>query len=280
MKHLPYLLTILLYLSLHTPLEAQTKRETRTFQQINDSILQEADKLYMYEQAFTQTVKWIDGDRRMRSRSGEVHVISRNDSIIALIMDAKSTQKVISEVYYYSSEDAGEINPVERPLAEEELHFIDMKALVMRNVQSKYSFTNPGKDEFFNPVFIPFTDVVRGKERHLYKLYLLTETTATSTIPFGRDYLYYADEEGKIFYNLQFNQYMPHSVTQEDIDQSQISITYPDREPFITPADIYHFRKYATRYEINRLLVHSTNYGIDFLYDWDRNELNVVMPEE
>lgn len=91
--------------------------------------------------------------------------------------------------------------------------------------------------------------------------------------------MFIATPEGKVIYNLQFNPYMPLPISNEMIETTLASIEYPEREPYITPTDIYLFNKYGAAKGLNILQVNSTAFGIIFQYDWDREELNVMMPE-
>ena len=257
------------------------KKDNRTFQQISDSILAEAHTIYRYDKAFTMAMNAIEANKKLRKSAGEILVMPKNDTIYSLVFSAEKPEMLVAEMKFgMALEDSAVMAVSNRAASEEELAFYDLKHLVMSNVQAKYDVVFGDKETYLNPIFIPFKDKIGSKEIQLYKLYLTTETNASNTIPFGQDYLFIAKEDGGIFYNLQFNPYMPLPISYEMVENTVIDIEYPKREPYVTPTDIFLFSKYGTAKGLNTLRVKSTAFGVIFQYDWDRDELNVLMPEE
>lgn len=257
------------------------QKDTRTFEQINDSIMREARTIYKYDKAFTMSMQAIEANRKLRKSAGEILVMPKNDTIYALVFSQDKPEMLVAEMKFASDvSDSSAMAISNRPATEEELNFYDLKHTVMNNVQAKYDLNYGDKETYLNPIFFPFTEKIRGKEFQLYKLYLTTESHASNTIPFGQDYMYIADPEGKIIYNLQFNPYMPLPISYEMVETTVAEIEYPEREPYITPTDIFLFNKYGVDKGLNSLNVTSTAFGIIFRYDWDRDELNVLMPEK
>ncbi|MGV4332305.1 hypothetical protein [Ornithobacterium rhinotracheale] len=273
MKNLYYFLFILFgFLSVFAQ-----KRDTRTFQQIGDSIVREADLLYRYDRAFFRTNDSINYLRSLLKNAGEILCYQRNDSIIALITDAKIPNKVLASFDFAYAEDAPNINLHERYMNAEESNFLDMKHKIMAQVQNNYDIAQMEKGQYYNPVFIPFKEKIKGVPMQLYKLYLLTENQERNHIPFGQDYLFYANPEGKVIYNLQFNTFNPVPVTQEIVDKSLVALAYPEREPYLLPTDVMLFKKYGRFFKLNTLKVKSTAYDVWFVYTDDRSTVDVVM---
>lgn len=256
-------------------------QDNRSFEQINDSILAEAHLIYKYDKAFTMANNAVEANRKLNKTAGEILVMPKNDTIYSLVFSKENPETLVAEMKFVSSaNDSAAMAVSTRAASQEELDYLEKKHLIMRNIQSKYDVKYAEGDRYMNPIFFPFKEKIRGKEILLYKLYLTTETTASNTIPFGQDYMYIAKEDGDVIYNLQFNPYMPLPITYEMSESTIAEIEYPEREPFITPTDIFLFSKYGTSKGLNTLRVKSTAYGIVFQYDWDRDELNVYMPEE
>lgn len=256
-------------------------QDNRSFEQINDSIMREARMIYKYDKAFTMAMQAIDAHRQLRKTAGEILVLPKNDTLYALVFSKDKPEMLVGEMKFGTDvRDSAAMAISNRAATEKELNFYKLKHTVMNNVQSKYDLNFGDKETYLNPVFFPFKEKIRGKEVLLYKLYLTTETHASNTIPFGRDYMYIADPDGKIIYNLQFNPYMPLPISYEMVETTIANIEYPEREPYITPTDIFLFNKYGAARGLNTLRVKSTAFGIVFQYDWDREELNVLMEEE
>lgn len=255
-------------------------QDNRTFDQINDSIMREARIIYQYDKAFNMASEAIDANRSLRRSAGEILVMPKDDVVHALIFSKSNPESLVAEMKLGENpEDSVAFAVKTRAASEEELDFYHLKHFVMNNVQAKYDLNFGDRDTYLNPIFFPFKEKIRGTEVLLYKLYLTTETNAANMIPFGRDYMFIADSQGSILYNLQFNLYMPMPISTEISETGIVEIEYLEREPYITPTDIYLFNKYGAPRGLNSLRVHSTALGVVFQYDWDRDDLNVLLEE-
>lgn len=254
-------------------------QDNRSFQQINDSILAEAHTIFKYDKAFTMAMNAVEANKKLRKSAGEILVMPKNDTIYSLVFSAENPQMLVAELKFATSvQDSALMAISNRAATEEELDFLDKKHVVMDNVQAKYDVAYGEDERYLNPIFIPFKDKIQGKEIQLYKLYLTSETNASNTIPFGQDYLFIAREDGNVFYNLQFNTYMPVSISYEMVENETVQIEYPEREHYMTPTDIYLFSKYGAAKGLLYFRVIS-NYlgGAIFHYDWGRDTLDLVM---
>ncbi|MDO5656050.1 MAG: hypothetical protein Q4G27_07925 [Flavobacteriaceae bacterium] len=257
-------------------------QDNRSFQQINDSILAEAHLIYKYDKAFTMAMNAVEANRKLSKSAGEILVMPKNDTIYSLVFDKENPKAIVAEMKFnISTEDSALMAVSTRAAKEEELVYLDLKHKIMANIQSKYSVDYGKGNEYLNPIFFPFTEKIRGQEIQLYKFYLTTETSAANTIPFGRDYMFIAKEDGSVIYNLQFNTYMPVTISQDMLESETVEITYPEREHYMTPTDIFLFTKYGAPKGISFFRVVSTYLANSiFHYDWERDTLDVVMPEE
>ncbi|MXV37331.1 hypothetical protein GO491_01375 [Flavobacteriaceae bacterium Ap0902] len=255
---------------------SQTK-DTRTFQQINDSILREAHLIYRFDKAFTTTAANIDAHRELRRTAGEIVIMPKNDKLHALVFSKETKTQIVGEMFFNEYIDSTSLITVSRPATADEMKLREVKHTVMSGVQAKYEVIYGGDDTYLNPIFIPYKEKIRDKNVQLYKFYLTTETNKANTIPFGRDYMFIAKEDGSIFYNLQFNLYMPVVISQEIAEKQSVTIEYPEREHYITPTDMYLFAKYGAPKDLFNLRVLSNYLGVYFDYNWDRETLDVVM---
>lgn len=253
------------------------KKDNRTFQQINDSILLEAQLLYKFDKAFVSAMQAVNLDRKLNNKAGEILIMPKKDTIFAIIMDKEKPDFMLGKIRFEYSEDSAYIDEEYRMLNAEEKAFHTIKHKIMNDVQAQYEIDTSGDYTYLNPVLIPFKDEINGKLVDLYKFYLITETNEANTIPFGQDYLFYADNTGKVFYYLQFNPYMPLSISEDMLDRGTVTIEYPKREPYITPTDIFLFTKYGTEKGLNYFRVKSTVYDIFFNYNWDRDTLDATL---
>lgn len=274
MKYLFSLITLFLIVCV-------SAQDNRTFEQINDSILREANLITRYDNAFTMTMNAIDSHRKIRKSAGEILVMPKNDTLYSLVFSKDKPEMLIAEMKFgFAVDDSATMAISNRAATEEELNFYDLKHKVMNNIQAKYELNYGDRETYLNPIFIPFKEMIRGKEFQLYKLYLTTETNVSNQIPFGQDYMFIAKEDGNVIYNLQFNPYMPLPISYEMVEMETAEIEYPEREPYITPTDIYLFNKYGAPKGLLYFKVKSTGLGgVMFQYDWDREELNIYMPE-
>ncbi len=266
----------ILFLLLITLECAVFAQDRRSFNQINDSILNEAELIYSYDRAFVQTVDRAEKERKIRKDLGEVITYTKKDTLVSIVLSKENPENVIAEYRYGYVEDEP-IKAIKRrhvSAYEDSLYVI--KHRIMNEIQGKYEIDYPKGEGFLNPIFIPFTDTIRGKPMPLYKFYLTTETRKKGTIPFGQDYLFYADTQGKIFYNLQFNNYMETPISLDISDSGIVELAYPKREPYITPTDIYLFRKYASRYELTTLRVFSEAFEIWYNFDFERATIDLT----
>ncbi|MGI9526665.1 MAG: hypothetical protein ACR2MS_06115 [Weeksellaceae bacterium] len=272
MKNICSIIGILLF----SLLTAQPK-DTRTFEQINDSILKEAHLIYRFDKAFTTMAANIDADRILRKTAGEILIKPEGDKLHALVFTKDSSTQIAGEMTFDAYIDSTSLINVPRPATVDEMNLLTIKHKIMNGVQSKYEITYGDGDTYLNPIFIPYKEKIGAKEVQLYKFYLTTETNQANTIPFGRDYMFIAKEDGSLFYNLQFNNYMPVEITAEITENQLVSIEYPEREHYITPTDMYLFVKYGTPYELLDLRVWSSYLGVFFNYNWDRETLDVTL---
>lgn len=270
-------LFICMFFLLFSVFTVAQKKDNRTFDQINDSILKEAQLIYNYDKAFRQALRTVENDRKLNKKGGEILTYPVGDSLVTIVMNNKNADQVVAEFRYLNPDDSVSAKILDRPIKLEEKSLWNMKQKIMADIQENYTQTEPEKGNYFNPVFIPFKDSIRGQELQLYKFYLLTETTTPGVIPFGRDYLYFADAAGKVYYYLQFNVLMPFAINQTNLDEGFVQIEYPKREPYITPTDIYQFRKYGVPYGLLFLKVKSSAMDIFFIYDYEREGMDITL---
>lgn len=236
-----------------------------------DSIIKEADLLYNYEK-----VAWTSTDlsrslEKVRNDFGGYIIYHSNDTIFASIIDRAQNKRIIK--YSFVTSDINSpfdtnFHPSELTKKEERLLAIKNK-LIDQLSDSKYEIGFP---EGFNPNLILLED------ENEYKLYIIMGTNESNIIPFGNDYLFWADLKGNIktwkkFHSrlIPIQSKMPTGETITSATHSHLRST-----PYITATDICTFRLYSPFTEITELKVYSPALGKFMKYDIVNNTIEML----
>lgn len=248
--------------------------DTRTFKEINDSLMKEAGILYKFERSKSASEYYLQDHKKVKKNMGRIFVYEKQDTVYNLIISEKEPNKIL---YVYKYIDDYKIptaeEQTERKLDSLETKLIETRDKIISDIQENYELSLPCRKCYYTPVFIPFKDQVGEQYLDLYKMYILVETEEPGEIPLGNDYLFYAKPDGTVFYWLKFNSFNPVPIQFTGEVAPTIEVDYPEREPYITPTDIFIFRKYAELYGLNNFKVNSTNLNIYFLYNAEKNFL-------
>lgn len=228
-----------------------------------DSILIEANILYRYE-----ITAWLATDRALHEEkltkfTGPMIIYPAGESMTASLLDEK--EKSIATYTF----DATFTNPIvtvnSRKLTAEESQLLTMKNTIIEQlVDPKYEVGVPSGFAL-NLVLLP-TD--KG-----YKLYLLTGSSQRAVIPFGNDYLFEADKNGKITKWKKFHSRLVPSQTTMPGGETIVRITHSHLKanPFISATDICTFKLYAPLYNLNEFSVYGG--GHYYLYNLEKDTL-------
>ena len=101
-----------------------------------------------------------------------------------------------------------------------------------------------------------------------YKLYIIAGTSKSDMIPFGNDYIFFADKNGEITSWRKFHSRLIPTMTKYE-GKTVIGIIHSHlvNEPFMTATDICTFRLYGTISGVKKFEVLSTALSKVFTYD-------------
>ena len=238
-----------------------------------DSIVKEADLLYAYEK-----VAWNAGDLAMANKSimknfGGYIVYHHNDTLIATFLNQDQSES-IARYYFLNTELDVPFNTVveQTPVTKEEQKLQDIKVKIVQQLaDDKY-------DVSFYKDFDPNLEII--KENNLYKLYIIMGTTKPDIIPFGNDYLFIADQKGKIISWKKFHStIIPTECTSPDGFKVVSAIhSHLKTTPYMTATDICTFRLYGSFHGMEEFRVLSTALNLIFTYNLKENKISVSNP--
>ena len=105
-------------------------------------------------------------------------------------------------------------------------------------------------------------------------------TTENGIIPFGSDYLFKTNSDGKISEWKKFHSRMIPAYAKGPNGEKVISAIHSHLKstPYITATDICTFRLYGELCGMKEFMVLSTALGVYFKYDIDKNEIETTEP--
>ena len=233
-----------------------------------DSVLTEAHLLYKYEKA-----AWISTDLAMENRTvkkdyGGFFVYEEQGEIRVVILEKKQ-KKCIAEYSFESDfSKPKSVKTENRELSNQEKTLLEVKEKIVENLSDKrYEVTIPNGYST-NLILLPFAEK--------YKLYIIMGTTQRDVIPFGNDYLFIADKNGKIENWQKFHSRMiPGHTKYEGNKVTELTHSHLRTTPLITATDICTFMLYAPLYDIDAFSVYSPAIGKYMKYSLKDNEISV-----
>lgn len=258
-----------LLFAISTTLFSQNEYTELELRRMTDSILSEANLLFKFER-----VAWLATDlskevKKVNKNFGSYFVYQIGDTIRAIVL-SKKTEKVIYELNFINNfRSPHSKSLINRDLTTEEKKLIEVKQSIIRQVIDL-------GEEIYSPdgygLNLVFFEYELG-----YKLYIITGTSQSHIIPFGNDWIFIADKEGKISNWRKFHsRLIPTRVIGPD-GETVISITHSHLmgEPFITATDICTFKLYAPYYDIKTFSVYSPALKRTFTYHFDSDEVEI-----
>ncbi|MDR0437150.1 MAG: hypothetical protein LBH22_02470 [Bacteroidales bacterium] len=227
-------------------------------------ILNEGNLLYKYEKS-----AWVAGDLALKNpivaaEYGDYFTYEENGVIKTIILD-ESRQTCIAEYTFENNfENPKSVKIEKRELSEKEKILIDVQDKISKNIlEGKYEITT-SEGYGLNGVLLPFADK--------YKFYIITGTSLPNIIPFGNDYIFIADLDGKIE---SWQKFPPRfRVLPEGMKVEEMTRTHITDDPLITAADICTFMLYAPLYDIDAFSVISQT-GLKMRYSLKENTIMV-----
>lgn len=233
-----------------------------------DSILAEADELYKHELA-----AWITGDiaAERKLSGGGYCSYRRADTVYSIVFRGDSV--LLSTAF---RGEACCIDTIARPLSAWERRFTAMRNKLVDTVLCG-SFPVWTYEGFrLNPTLIK-----RGER---YELFLTTGTFEERVVPFGNDYLFFADSTGRITGWRQLHRGLlaadfRQKKLRRQLDKGRVKAfvhSHLNAEPLITPTDICLMRLYGPLYGVDTLKVLSPVLGVCFVYSVSKNTVDIV----
>jgi hypothetical protein len=231
-----------------------------------DEIVLEADILFRFEKAARLSVDIAMSNSEVKQTYKDYLVYSTGDSLKAIIIN--NNNKCSYELTFLDDFDKpiNEINKV-RELTLLESKYLLVKSKMIKQVsEPKYKVGCP---EGFELNFILLPD---GKK---YKLYILTGTSQSNIIPFGNDYLFEANEKGKIKKWRKFHSRLipMQTVMKNGMKMISTAHSHLKSEPYITATDICTFRLYGELCGQKEFRVYSTALKLTFKYNLIENSI-------
>lgn len=262
------LLSIIISLISSTLLAQTIKMSEAELKTKLDSVLTEAQLLYKYEKATWVSTDLAIGNRAVKKDWGGYLAYEEHGEIRVIIL-GKGRKNCIAEYSFVSDfNNPKSVTTITRELSNREKTLLKVEEKIVKNLSDKpYKVTIP---DGFKPnlILLPFDEK--------YKLYIIMGTSQRDVIPFGNDYLFIADKNGKIenwqkFHSgmiLGYTTFNGHKVT--ELTHSHLPTT-----PLITATDICTFMLYAPLYEIDAFSVYSPAIGKYMKYSLKDNEITV-----
>ncbi|WP_272151056.1 hypothetical protein [Tenacibaculum aiptasiae] len=247
--------------------------QSDTLQTKLNSILKEADLLYNYEKTAWNASDLLMSKAKLKRNYGGYVIYHSNDTIYASFIDKTQKNRIAKYSFVMANLNKPfDIDTKKSELSNIEQKYLDVKIKIIKQLSDpKYKIGFP---EGFNP------NLVLLKEPQGYKLYILMGTTKPGLIPFGNDYLFHSDLNGKIiewqkFHSRVIPAYskMPNGTVVISAVHSHLKTT-----PYITPTDICTFRLYGNLVGMKEFMVLSTSLGKYFKYNIDTNTIEVTEP--
>ncbi|MBK7712557.1 MAG: hypothetical protein IPJ37_17530 [Bacteroidales bacterium] len=150
-----------------------------------------------------------------------------------------------------------------------EQELLDIKIKIINHLSDKkYEIGFP---QNFNPNF------VLVKEKEEFKLYILMGTPESGVVPFGNDYLFWADSKGAITNWKKFHSRMIPAQSKGPNGEKVVSAIHSHLKttPYITATDICTFRLYGELCEMDEFSVYSPAIGKYFKYRLKENKIEI-----
>jgi len=232
-----------------------------------DSIKKEGNLLYSLENASWNSTDYARDNKKIKKDFGGYLTYQSNDSIKTVILN-KTQNEVIAEYIYLNDNK----KPIKEKIASRILNDSESKLLSVR--QNLFSQLSDAKYEVgvpenfsLNLITIPFGNS--------FKNYLITGSHESGVIPFGNDFLFITDNEGKIIDWKKFHSRLIPQYTSDGNGNYMTMSTHSHlrTSSFISATDICTFKLYAPFTKLDKFSVYSPALKTYFTYDYKKNTL-------
>lgn len=240
-----------------------------TLQTKLNSIIKEADLLYNYEKVAWNATDLLATKRKLKKNFGGYVIYHSNDTIHASFLNKDADKRIAKYSFTTSNIDEPYNSDFEeKTLSKTENELLDIKIKIINQLDNY----EVGFPEGFNP------NLVLIKEMNQYKMYIIMGTNESNVIPFGNDYLFISDMNGKITDWKKFHsRLIPARSEMPGMGKITSAIhSHLRTTPYITATDICTFRLYSEYAGIKEFKVYSPAIGKYFNYSIEKNEITVT----
>jgi hypothetical protein len=235
-----------------------------------DSIISEADLMYKYEKAVWNSTDLLMSNIRLKNKYGGYVVSHSGDSIFVTYYGKNQKESIARYTYIATNLNKPLLVSMESsPLKISEKELLDIKIKMINQLSdSKYNVTI---QEGYSPNLILF------KENTGFKLYIVMGTTESGVIPFGNDYLFWADSEGIIIRWKKFHSRMIPAYSKGSNGEKVVTSFHSHLKttPHITATDICTFRLYGELCKMEVFGVLCTATGKYYKYNLKTNKIEI-----
>jgi len=263
--------TILMVLFFSNVILAQDiKLSEKELETALDSILKEGNLLYKYEKSAWISTDLASNTPILNNRGG--YFTYEIDSKIKTIILGKNQNCIAEYIFTTDFDEPDSILLDERDFNPIEDKLLKIREKIIKQLSDKkYNVRIPNG---YSPNFIllPF--------REGYKLYMIMGTSQSDVIPFGNDYLFIADKNGKIKKWQKFHSGLIFApTTYKGAEVTSHSHSHLRTTPLITATDICTFMLYAPFTEMEEFSVYSPALGMYMTYNLKTNEITTKKSE-
>ena len=233
-----------------------------------DSVLAEGNLLYKYEKAAWISTDLAQENKTVKKDYGGFFVYEEQGEIRAIIL-GKNFQNCIAEYSFENNFSKPKLIKTEsRELSNKEKDLLEVRDRIVENLSNKEYGVVISEGYSPNLILLPFA----GK----YKLYIIMGTSQVDVIPFGNDYLFIADKNGKIESWQKFHsRIIPGYTKMNGSKVTSLAHSHLRTTPLMTATDICTFMLYAPLYEIDTFSVYSPALGKYMTYSLKDNKITV-----
>lgn len=236
-----------------------------------DSIKKEGNLLFSLENASWHSTDITRENKKIRELvGGYLTYKTKNDTVKTIFLNKEGNKVLVEYSFINNSKKPSKQNQNIRDLNADEIDLKNVREKVISQLSDpKYEVGAPEGFKL-NLISIPFGDK--------YKTYIITGASEAGVIPFGNDYLFISDKEGKIIENKKFHsRLIPTYSSSGNMGEVTISThSHLKSNPFISATDICTFKLYAPFTKLEKFSVYSPALSTYFEYNFKTDTLEKV----
>ncbi|REC49389.1 hypothetical protein [Chryseobacterium pennipullorum] len=266
MKHIFTLLLLFITMIISAQ---EIKYSDQELQQKLDSIKAEGNLLFSYENS-----SWISGDlirkyKKIHEGVGSYLTYKTSDTVKTVFFN-KNQNLVLAEYSFLGTQSKPVKKAFEqRLLTETENALKNLRTAIIQQLSDpKYEVSAP-EGYSLNMAIIPFNEN--------YKIYLIPGTSQSRVIPFGNDYLFISDKQGKITSSQRFHsRLIPAFDLGEQGSITSSTHSHLKTSPFISATDICTFKLYAPMTKLEEFSIYSTALKTYMKYNYKKDSIAIT----